>query len=215
MKPVRITFFYSKKQADITKRHIRFFQSNLKSIIANNKIKPIFEVKQTNTAGINLKYRDLDAGKEIILEDMNEIQEYLNMNPTNNNKQKSQSAPKDISEDFMNYALDIANEGDDDINEKEDKSRNRANELRMNSEKSKNEFKGKMDGKVMKTVGKKVSISKDHGNREPSDISSANSKRSTVARQPVSSNSRKMSAKDTDDDSLIMSKIEQSIGGSI
>jgi len=212
MKPVRIIFLYSSSQPEQTKRHIRFFQQNLNVIVKSNKVKPVFEVKESKTSGINMRFRDLDAGKEIILENMQEIQQYF----SNKKEIKHEDNPDSITEDFTNHMLEIANEGDDDINEQDSKFKNRADEFKLRSEKKKNDFVNEVKNKKISMVGKRVSVGKPTTNKQqslpdPTDISSRNSRR-PIMKNPVSSR-RPPANEDDRDDFLIRSKIEQANGG--
>lgn len=231
MKPIRIIFYYSEKQPDVTRRQIKFFKTNLDSIIKINKVKPIFEVKKDTTAGINLRYKDLDMGKEIILENMDEIQQYLKLKqqPVKNPDTEDSTA---ISEDYSRYMLDVADEDDDDLDDKDDKIKNIANSIRMNSEKKKNEFKKQIEGKSSRIVGKRVKLPKHSLTSANSSQSSSSSSQSSsrgpgnIESQPSRHNMRQApnrhaatrrstSGNDSSDDALILSKIEQSNGRSI
>lgn len=214
MKPVRIIFLYSAKQPDITKRHVRFFQTNLNAVIKSCKVKPIFEVKSDTVPGINMRYRDLDAGKEVILENMEEIQQYFGMGVKQKKNVDNQN-PDHIAEEFSNYILDIADQGDDDIkDEKDDKYKKRADQIRSESERKKNEFKKQFGNKTggIGMVGKRVSIGKTKQNtQDPSDIQSNISRRPPQTRMT----SRTGKVDSTNDDYLIRSKIEQSNGSGL
>lgn len=214
MKPVRIIFLYSPKQPEQTRRNVKYFQTNLSVILKTNKVRPVFEVKQNSVSGINMRFKDLDAGKEIILENMEEIQQYFGIGQKQK-KDVDSNDPNSITEEYTNYMLNIADEGDDDIkDDKDEKFKNRANEIKMVSERKKNEFKNQVGGKRNTTVGKRVSIGKPPGG--PSSHTDSSDIPSTVTRRPQSSSqsSRRAPIDDNSrDDFLIRDKIAQSNGG--